>query len=79
MFRCCMEYDVLYYSMKHLPLTGAACASGRAAAHSLCVEAVGGGPSGLISDEIALEVCTRCAIQIDAFTFYCGHGFEVGC
>jgi len=43
-----------------LPLSGAACAGGRAAARSLCVQAVAGGLSGLvalISDESALEVC----------------------
>ena len=43
-----------------LPLSGAACASGQAAARSLCVQAVGSGPSSvaaLISEESALEVC----------------------
>jgi len=48
-------------------------AGGRAAAQSLCVQdvgIVGGGLAALISDESALEVCTRrCTIQIDAFTF----------
>jgi len=45
-----------------LPLSGAACAGGRAVARSLCVQDVGGGLSGLaalISDESALEVAMR--------------------
>ena len=33
--------------MVTLPLSGAACAGGRAAARSLCVQVVGGGLSGL--------------------------------
>ena len=46
--------------MGTLPLSGAACAGGWAAVRNLCVQAVGGGLSGLaalISDESALEVC----------------------
>jgi len=48
--------------VKILPLSGAACAGGRAASRSLRVQTVGGGLSGLaalISDESALEVCIR--------------------
>ena len=56
------------YRWLALPVAG-----GRAAAQSLCVQdvgIVGGGLAALISDESALEVCTRrCTIQIDAFTF----------
>jgi len=37
-----------------LALSGAACAGGRAAARSLCMQAVGG-LAALISDESALE------------------------
>jgi len=50
------------YEGGDLLLPGAACASGRAAVRSLCVQAVGGGLSGLatqFSDEIALEVCIQ--------------------
>jgi len=45
-----------------LPLSGAACASGRATTCSPCVKAMGGGLSGLValtSDESVLEVCIR--------------------
>jgi len=46
--------------MGTLLLSGTACAAGRTAAWSLCVQAVDGGLSGLaalIGDESALEVC----------------------
>jgi len=49
------------YEGKDLTAAWPACASGRAATRSLCVQAVGGDLSGLaplISEESALGVCT---------------------
>jgi len=57
-----------------LPLSGAACASSRVTARSLCVQAVGGGLSSLAaltSDESALEVCIHddALYKLAFFTF----------
>ena len=63
--------------MGTLPLSGAACASGRATGHCVqpvCLQAVGGRPERPgTSDQwrkCALDMLAwRCAIQIDTFTF----------
>jgi len=57
-----------------LLLSGAACAGGRVAMRSLCVQAVGSSLSGLValtSDESTLEVCIHddALYKLTFFTF----------